>query len=114
MAMGKPALAVVITILLSLTAVVADYFLKRAADLPNSFRTPWFLVGLIVYASTAFGTVFVFQHIKLAIAGVVYSVSFTLFLTLLGILFFNEGLELGEAVGIAMALASLMLLGRFL
>ncbi|MFH0344235.1 MAG: hypothetical protein ACHBNF_19430 [Chromatiales bacterium] len=112
--MSKPALAIVITILLSLTAVVGDYFLKRAAELPDPFKTMWFAVGLIIYASTAFGTVFVFLHIKLAIASVVYSVSFVLFLTLLGIVFFNESLDLGEVVGIGMAVASLMLLGRFL
>lgn len=112
--MGKPALAIVITILLSLTAVIADYFLKRAADIPDPFKTIWFVVGLIIYASTAFGTVFVFQHIKLAIAGVVYSVSFAILLTLLGLLFFNETLDLKESVGVAMAIASVILLGRFL
>lgn len=112
--MSKPALAIVVTVALSIMAVIADYFLKRATGFADPYKTWWFVIGLIIYSATAFGTVFVFQHIKLAIAGVVYSVSFVLFLTALGVLFFNETLKAQEALGIVMAATSLVMLGRFL
>lgn len=111
--MTNTTLAILVTVLLSIVAVVADYFLKRATEIDVPYKSGWFLIGLLIYASTAFGTVFVFQHIKLAITGVVYSVSFVLFLTALGVLYFGEALQTREAVGIVMAITSLVLLGRF-
>jgi small multidrug resistance pump len=106
-------LAVIATAALSLTAVVADYFLKRASGAASPFRTLAFLIGLVIYASTAFGTVFVFRHLKMAVSGVVYSVCLVLMLTLLGSIGFRETLRPVEMVGIAMAIGSLILLTRF-
>jgi multidrug transporter EmrE-like cation transporter len=111
--MSKPVLAIIVTVGLSLMAVVADYFLKRAAGYSDPYKTYWFVIGLVIYAATAYGTVFVFQHIKLAITGVVYAISFVLFLTALGTLSFNETLKLREALGILLALTSLVMLSRF-
>ena len=78
--MSTPA-AVAVTIGFSILGVVGDYFLKLAADEEYSLRTLPFLVGFVVYASTAFGWVFVMKHLKLATIGVVYSVSMVLLLT---------------------------------
>src|SRR5262245_45294722 len=106
-------LAIIATALLSLVAVLADYFLKRASSAATPFRTGWFLVGFLIYASTAFGTVFVFRHLKMAVSGVVYSVCLVLLLTLMGAIGFRETLRPVEMVGIVMALGSLVLLARF-
>jgi drug/metabolite transporter (DMT)-like permease len=107
------ALAIITTAALSLVAVLADYFLKRASAAPTPFRTVWFLIGFLIYASTAFGTVFVFRHLKMAVSGVVYSVCLVLFLTVMGSVGFRETLRPVEMVGIVMALGSLVLLARF-
>jgi drug/metabolite transporter (DMT)-like permease len=106
-------LAVIMTAVLSLLAVVADYFLKRASAAEAPFRTGTFLIGFVIYASTAFGTVFVFRHLKLATSGVVYAVCLVLMLTVLGIVGFRETLKPVEMLGIAMAIGSLVLLTRF-
>jgi multidrug transporter EmrE-like cation transporter len=91
MGMSMPA-AVAVTIGFSILGVIGDYFLKLAADEEHSLRTLPFLVGFLVYASTAFGWVFVMKHLKLATIGVVYSVSMVLLLTAIGTVFFHESL----------------------
>ena len=70
-------------------------------------------MGFCVYASTAFGWVFVMRHMKLATIGVVYSVSMILLLTGIGVLIFREPLTRYEVLGLMMAVGSLVLLVRF-
>jgi small multidrug resistance pump len=91
--MGNRALAVVVTIAFSVVGVIGDYLLKRASEAANPMHSRWFYVGFAVYASTAFGWVFVMRHLKLATIGVVYSVSMILLLTTIGIVFFREPLN---------------------
>jgi len=105
-------LAILTTAGLSLLAVLGDYFLKRASDSGTPFRSAWFIVGFVIYASTAFGTVYVFQHLKLATSGVIYAVILILALTVLGAVGFRERLTVLELVGVAMAVGSVLLLGR--
>jgi small multidrug resistance pump len=73
----------------------------------------WFYVGFAVYASTAFGWVFVMKHLKLATVGVVYSVSMIVLLTAIGAIGFGESLGPREIAGLILAVASLYLLMRF-
>ena len=76
-------------------------------------RNRWFYVGFVVYASTAFGWVFVMRHMKLAAVGVVYSISMIVLLTAMGSISFGEALGAREVVGLILAIASLYLLMRF-
>ena len=111
--MRKTVLAVLVTIAFSVVGVLGDYFLKlsSARDLP--LRTRWFYIGFAVYASTAFGWVFVMRHLKLATIGVIYSVSMVLLLTSVGVVLFRESLNYYELAGIVLAVVSLVLLMRF-
>jgi small multidrug resistance pump len=111
--MEKNLLAVVITIAFSLLGVLGDYFLKLASAHEHSLKTMWFYIGFVVYASTAFGWVFVMKYLKLATISVVYSVSMVLLLTAIGGVFFQESLNYYEIAGLVMAIASLILLIRF-
>ena len=111
--MGKNLLAVIVTIMFSLLGVLGDYFLKLASTNENSLKTINFYIGFVLYASTAFGWVFVMKHLKLATIGVVYSVSMVLLLTAMGVVFFQESLNYYEIAGLVMAIASLILLVRF-
>ena len=106
-------LAVVVTIAFSLLGVLGDYFLKLASAHDHSLKTMAFYIGFAVYASTAFGWVFVMKHLKLATIGVVYSVSLVLLLTAIGVVLFREPLNYYEIAGLVMAIASLILLVRF-
>ena len=111
--MTRPALAVLVTIAFSLIGVLGDYYLKLASQREHSLRSGWFYLGFALYASTAFGWVFVMKHLKLATISVLYSVSMVLLLTAIGTLAFRESLKPLEVVGIGLALASLVLLMRF-
>jgi small multidrug resistance pump len=111
--MDKTVLAILVTIGFSIVGVTGDYFLKLASESESSLKTKWFYVGFAVYASTAFGWVFVMKHLKLATIGVVYSVSMIVLLTAIGVLRFSESLNYYEIAGLAMAIGSLVLLSRF-
>jgi small multidrug resistance pump len=106
-------LPVLVTIGFSVVGVLGDYLLKLASAQKNPLRSGWFYVGFAVYASTAFGWVYVMRHLKLATIGVVYSVSMILLLTGIGSVVFREPLNAPELAGLAMAIGSLILLMRF-
>jgi small multidrug resistance pump len=109
----KNQLALFVTVGFSVVGVLGDYLLKLASSRPNPLRSAWFYVGFAVYASTAFGWVYVMRHLKLATIGVVYSVSMILLLTGIGSLAFRETLNAYEVAGILMAVGALVLLMRF-
>lgn len=111
--MEKKSLAILITIGFSVLGVVGDYLLKLASSYKNPLNSRWFYIGFAVYASTAFGWVFVMRHLKLATIGVVYSISMILLLTGIGVVVFREPLNAYEVAGLAMAIGSLVLLVRF-
>jgi multidrug transporter EmrE-like cation transporter len=111
--MDKTALAIIVTIGFSVVGVVGDYFLKLASANEESLKSREFYIGFLIYASTAFGWVFVMKHLKLATVGVVYSVSMVLLLTAVGVFRFKESLNLLEIAGLVMAVGSLLLLTRF-
>ncbi|MGE5213188.1 MAG: transporter [Nitrospirota bacterium] len=111
--MGTRTIAVLITIAFSAIGVLGDYFLKLASGREQPLRTTWFYVGFALYASTAFGWVFVMKHLKLATISVLYSVSLVLLLTAIGVLVFRESLNYFEMIGILLAVISLVLLMRF-
>ena len=107
---GEP---VIVTIAFSLVGVFGDYCLKLASQQPSALRSIWFYIGFALYASTAFGWVFVMKHLKLATISVLYSVSLVLLLTAIGVVLFRESLNYFEVIGIVLAVISLVLLMRF-
>ena len=111
--MENKTLAVLVTVAFSGVGVLGDYFLKLASEQPSSLRSAWFYVGFAIYASTAFGWVFVMKYLKLGTIGVVYSVSMVLLLTAIGVVGFRETLNAYEVVGLVLAIAALALLMRF-
>jgi|SRR5262249_33891671 len=111
--MGTRTVAVLITITFSVVGIVGDYFLKLASAREQPLKTGWFYFGFALYASTAFGWVFVMRHLKLATISVLYSISMVLLLTSIGVVLFRESLNYFEVIGIVLAMASLVLLMRF-
>jgi multidrug transporter EmrE-like cation transporter len=111
--MEAKTLAVLVTFAFSVVGVLGDYFLKLASRDENSLRTPWFYIGFVLYAATAFGWVFVMKHLKLGTISVLYSVSMVVMLTVIGVAFFRETLNYYEVAGLVMAIAAMILLVRF-
>lgn len=99
---------------LSLIGVLGDYFIKLAGINQNKYiELKWFIVGFLIYSSTAIGWFFVMKHIKLSTLGVIYGVTTVIALTLVGILFFKEHLSIYEIIGIIAGVSSIILLSRF-
>lgn len=109
----KTQLPLLVTVGFSVVGVLGDYLLKLASEQKNPMKSGWFYLGFAVYASTAFGWVYVMRHLKLATIGVVYSVSMILLLTAVGAVGFRETLNASELAGLVMAIGSLVLLMRF-
>ena len=109
----KNSLPLVVTVAFSVVGVVGDSLLKLASEQRAPLRSGWFYLGFAVYASTAFGWVYVMRHLKLATIGAVYSVSMILLLTGVGVAGFGQPLNAYEVAGLAMAIGSLVLLMRF-
>jgi multidrug transporter EmrE-like cation transporter len=109
----KNFLPLVVTVSFSVVGVIGDYLLKLASEQRAPLKSGWFYVGFAVYASTAFGWVYVMRHLKLATIGAVYSVSMILLLTGVGVVAFRQPPNAYEVAGLAMAIGSLVLLMRF-
>src|SRR6478672_10690432 len=110
--MEKTNLATLIAVVMSGVGIVGDFFLKRASAADRPLGTWNFLVGFLLYASTAFAWVFVMRYLKLATIGVIYSVCMILMLAGMGVFFFGETLDRYEVLGIVLAVGAIALLAR--
>jgi multidrug transporter EmrE-like cation transporter len=84
-----------------------------ACQTTESSEKSRFYLGFALYASTAFGWLFVMKHLKLATISVLYSVSLLALLPAVGVVVFRESLTYYEMVGLVLAVASLILLVCF-
>lgn len=112
--MTHPATLTTIAILaLSVLCVLADFFLKRASEFVHPIQSWHFVAGLVLYAASAFGWVYVLRQVKLATVGALFSVVVVVLLACIGVLVFHESLSTLELIGLGCAVAALILLGRF-
>ncbi len=111
--MDKITIALLLIVLLSVVGVAGDFFIKLSGNGPKYIEYKWFLLGLVIYASTAFGWFYVMKEVKLATIGAFYAVSIVLLLTGVGVFHFGEKLNYYEIGGIVSALISVVLLARF-
>lgn len=105
--------AIAVTLVFSVLGVLGDYLIKRATLAERPLLSRWFAAGFVVYASTAFGWLYVMRHLKMATVGALYSVTMILLLTAIGVGIFREPLHAQEVLGLALAIAALLLLMRF-
>jgi len=106
--------ASLIIIGLSLVGVLGDYFIKLSGNSEIKYvDLKLFIIGFVVYASTAIGWFFVMKHIKLSTLGVIYGGTTVVALTIVGVLFFKEHLNIYEIIGIIAGVSSIILLSRF-
>src|SRR5262249_57057070 len=101
--MGTRTIAVLVTFAFSVIGVLGDYFLKLASASEEPLRRGWLYLGFALYASTAFGWVFVMRHLKLATISVLYSVSLVLLLTAIALVPFRESLNYFQQIGLLCA-----------
>lgn len=104
---------ILIIIILSLIGVLGDYFLKLSGSGARYIDWKFFLIGALVYSSTAIGWFFVMKHVKLGTLGIVYATTTVLALTIIGLIFFKENLNYYEMAGLVSGVVSILLLARF-
>lgn len=101
------------SIALALLTTLGDFFLKKGSFLDRLMSNWWIFAAAIVYASTAFAWFFILKYIKLSSAVVIYSMSLLIFVVIISVVVFGEKINLVEYLGIALAIASIVLLYRF-
>lgn len=111
--MNKVLISLFATIFLALVGVIGDFFIKLSGNGKKFINLRWFIIGLFIYASTAFGWFYVMKNIKLSTLGVFYAISTILFLTAVSIFYFKENVNIYEIIGIGLAIVSIILLGKF-
>ncbi len=102
---------------LILTGIVAltlagDWCIKVASADARGLAHPIFVAGAILYALPAIGWLFLMRSHSLAAIGVYYSAALLILLAVLGHLAFKEALGMREAVGISLAIASVMVMSH--
>ncbi|MGY9046736.1 hypothetical protein P775_16635 [Puniceibacterium antarcticum] len=90
--------------------VFGDYALKHASMKSAPLSSYWFIGGVLLYASTAYGWMLLMQNHNLAQIAVIYSSTTILALTGVGYAFFGESISLRQALGISAALISVFLM----
>lgn len=103
----------VIGSLMIILTVIGDSLIKNASLVKGLSGWRSLLAGALLYGVTAFGWFFVMRHMKLSTLGVFYGVGCVLLLTLMGVFYYRENINIVEVVGIILAIISLVLLFRF-
>ena len=101
-------------VLLTIYTVEGDYFLKRASMHPSRYWNVDFLIGIFIYASTAFIWVMIYRSTKFSISGVLYSIISLIVFVIIGVAMFGDKLSWLEFMGVALGLGSIVILQRFI
>ena len=96
----------------ALIVLIGDYVIKLAADGDMPITSTHVLIGCTLYGASAVLWYGSMRFITLAQAGVAFSMFSLLALCALGVLFFDEVIYPREALGIALALVSMVLMVR--
>lgn len=100
------------TLVTALIVVAGDFVIKTAADAGHTISSTYVMIGVLLYAASALCWFYAMQHVKLAQAGVAYSMLTLIALALIGALWFDEPLYLREYAGLGCALLSMVLMSR--
>ncbi|MCX6764720.1 MAG: transporter [Candidatus Nealsonbacteria bacterium] len=111
--MNLKLISLIFVAVLSLVGVIGDFFINLAGEGKKFIELKWFVIGFIIYASTAFGWFFLMKNIKLSTLGVFYAVSTMIFLTIISVFYFKEPINNYEILGIVTAVIALVLMGKF-
>jgi drug/metabolite transporter (DMT)-like permease len=107
----SPLIVILITqFLFSLTDLLARAHLKHLAFTPASFMQPWFIWYILTRAIFTFAQFYVFTKIDLGKTSTLFAITAIIMSNILGVLFLKEVLSVKDYLGVALALASLVIL----
>lgn len=96
--------------IVTLATLLGDYLLKKATTNPEGMSSGWFAAGTVTYGFLAIGWFVLMKSNSLATIGVMFSASTILLLTALGYFVFKEQFGMREALGVSLALLSVVLM----
>jgi drug/metabolite transporter (DMT)-like permease len=95
-------------VLIGLT-IFGDYYIKISADMQSLFS--WqFSAGLAIYSLGAFGWYFAMRFLPLTSISVLYSSLTVVTMVILGVAVFKEDFGLKQALGMALAVAAVLVI----
>lgn len=104
---------ILFVIFLATVGVVGDFFIKLSGNGAKFMDVKLFVIGMLVYSSTAIGWFYAMKHVKLSYIGVLYSLTTVLLLVGIGVFYFHERMTAYEILGTVLAVFSIILLSRF-
>lgn len=111
--MTETRFALLIVLAFGALTVLADVFIKKAAD-QNQLFSFNFVFGAVLYGLSAFGWFYAFRALNMATVGGAYALSTVILIALVGIIFFREQLQVVEYAVLAVAVISILALWRML
>lgn len=105
--------SILIVFLLVVLGTIGDFYMKLAGKEDKFIDWKLFLFGSIAWGLTIPGWFLAMKYMKLATAGVLYSLFIVIFSVSLGYFYFRESLNPYEIIGVISAVISLLLLSRF-
>lgn len=111
--MTETRIALLIIFVFSAVTVLADVFIKKAAD-QNQLFSFNFVIGAFLYGVSAFGWFYAFRSLNMATVGGVYALATVILIAGVGIIFFREQLQIVEFAVLAVAVISIIALWRML
>lgn len=100
--------------LATLVVIAGDYFIKLAVDRGHTLASRTLMAGGLLYGLSAIGWFYALRKVSLSQSGVAFAMISLLALVALGVLVFEERLTLREWIGVGCAVASLILMARFI
>ena len=97
-------------VLVSGLTLLGDFCIKLATGHEGGLNSPVFLAGALFYGLPAVGWFFLMKSHSLAAVGVFYSASTLLLLAALGVVVFKEAFGVREALGLSLAVASVVVM----
>ncbi len=103
-----------IIVLLCITAgtLGGDYLIKLASAQQGGMTSATFMLGAVLYGSTAIGWFLLMRQHSLAMIGVMFSAMSLILLAAMGTALFKEPFGLREALGIGLAIASVAVMAK--
>ncbi|EEW25860.1 hypothetical protein [Rhodobacter ferrooxidans] len=100
----------ILLFIITLSTIAGDFCIKLASAKPDGLRTAWFVVGALLYGLPAFGWFQLMRNHSLASVAVFYSGATLVLMAALGTLVFRESFGLREGLGVALALAAVVVM----
>jgi undecaprenyl phosphate-alpha-L-ara4N flippase subunit ArnF len=101
---------VTVLLIVTILTLIGDYFLKVATGKSEGIASGWFAAGVVTYGILAFGWFVLMKSNSLAAIGVMFSASTILLLSALGYFVFKEQFGLREALGVSLAVLSVVVM----